>query len=574
MQAQETSPRLWKFHGGVHLPEEKELSNQKPVVDATLPKRLVIPLGQHIGAPSRPCVKVGDRVLKGQMLGEPQGYVSAPVHASSSGVVVAITAHAMPHPSGLPALCVIIDTDGEDAWTPDLPEPVADFQQLDADSLRARVRMAGIVGLGGASFPSSVKLSPGKDQPIDTLVLNGAECEPYITCDDMLMRERAEDIVTGARIILHLLGAERCLIGIEDNKPEAIAAMRAAVAEQQARTPARLEVLVIPTLYPSGGEKQLIRILTGKEVPTHGIPAQIGVVCQNVGTVAAVADAVLRGQPLIERFVTLSGRGIARPGNFRVRVGTLASELVAASGGYNGELAKLVAGGPMMGVNLRDDAVPITKATNCILALTPAESPDPGPALPCIRCGQCADACPVNLLPQQLYWHARAKDLDKVQDYNLFDCIECGCCAHVCPAHIPLVQYYRYAKNESWAREREKQAAERAKQRHEARAARLERQERERKAKLRKKKEAITPKTKAVPGKAAAVGGAEKSPGAAPAPAPAPAQKPEVDSEVDQEQTTQQPASARSSGPQSETSAPMRQSVASQRETDTAGSET
>ncbi|WPL18513.1 Nitrogen fixation protein RnfC [Thiorhodovibrio winogradskyi] len=524
-QATRPAPKLWKFHGGVHLPDEKALSNQTGVAAAVLPKRLVIPLSQHIGAPARPCVQVGDHVFKGQMIGEPQGYVSAPVHASSSGTVVAIEPHAMPHPSGLPAPAIIIETDGQDTWAPDLPEPVADFHQLDADALRARIRLAGAVGLGGASFPTSVKLNPGKDQPIDTLVLNGVECEPYITCDDLLMRDRAADIITGARIILHLLGAERCLIGIEDNKPEAIAAMRQAVAEQQAQTQARIEVLAIPTLYPSGGEKQLIRILTGQEVPSHGIPAQIGIVCQNVGTVAAITDAVLRGHPLVERYVTVTGRGIARPGNFRVRVGTLASELIAASGGYSGELAKLIAGGPMMGVNLQSDRVPITKATNCILALTPAESPDPGPAMPCIRCGQCAQACPANLLPQQMYWHARAKDLDKVQDYNLFDCIECGCCAHVCPAHIPLVQYYRFAKNESWAREREKQASERAKQRHEAREARLERQERERKAKLRKKKEAITPKTKTVPGKSAAVGGAGQSGGSVPPTAPESAQQ-------------------------------------------------
>jgi electron transport complex protein RnfC len=256
----------------------------------------------------------------------------------------------------------------------------------------------------------------------------------------------------------------------------------------------------VPTLYPSGGEKQLIRILTGREVPSHGIPAQIGVVCQNVGTAAAVADAVLRGQPLIERLVTVTGRGVVEPRNYRVPIGTPAESLIAASGGYSGDLAKLVAGGPMMGFRLETDVVPITKATNCLLALTPAESPDPGAPLPCIRCGRCAEVCPANLLPQQLYWHARAKELDKVQDYNLFDCIECGCCAHVCPSHIPLVQYYRFAKTESWAREQEKRAADHARERHAAREARLERQERERKAKLRKKKEAV-----------AAGGGAPKS---------------------------------------------------------------
>jgi electron transport complex protein RnfC len=320
-------------------------------------------------------------------------------------------------------------------------------------------------------------------------VINGAECEPYITCDDLLMREQASDIIDGVRIMLHVIAAKKAVIGVEDNKPEAAQALRAAI--ESAAVGDRVEVAVIPTLYPSGGEKQLIRILTGKEVPSHGIPAQVGIVCQNVGTTAAVADAVLHGRPLIERLVTVTGRAVAEPRNYRVPIGALGETLIAASGGYRGEIAKLVSGGPMMGFRLETDAVPITKATNCLLALTTDESPDPGPALPCIRCGRCAEVCPANLLPQQLYWHARAKELDKVQDFNLFDCIECGCCAHVCPSHIPLVQYYRFAKTESWAREQEKRAADHARERHAAREARLERQERERKAKLRKKKEAV-----------------------------------------------------------------------------------
>ena len=491
-QTTASTRKLWTFHGGIHPPEEKTLSNQTAPLDAPLPAQLIIPLQQHIGAPAQPCVQVGERVLKGQCIGQAQGYISAPVHASSSGVVRAIEPHPIPHPSGMPGLCIVIDTDGEDTWG-ELPEPLTDFTACTADQLRTRIREAGIVGMGGASFPTNVKLNPGADQPISTLILNGVECEPYITCDDWLMRERAADVLAGARIMRHLTGAQQVLIGIEDNKPEAAESLRQALASDPDPS---IEVVVIPTRYPSGGEKQLIKILTGQEVPSHGIPAQIGIVCQNVGTAAAVADAVLRGRPLIERLVTISGRGIAQPQNYRTRVGTLASELVEASGGYRLPLAKLIAGGPMMGIGLDSARVPILKATNCILALKPGETPDPGAALPCIRCGRCADACPVSLLPQQLYWHARAQDLDKVQDYNLFDCIECGCCAHVCPSHIPLVQYYRYAKTESWAREREQRAAERAKQRHEARTARLERQARERQAKLRKKKEAMAPSAK------------------------------------------------------------------------------
>jgi len=500
----ERKRKLWAFHGGVHLPDEKALSNQAPLQDAPIPPQLVIPLQQHIGAPARACVQVGERVLKGQPIGEAQGYISAPVHASSSGTVSAIESRKIPHPSGLSAPCVVIDTDGEDTWA-ELPVPLTDFTAEDPGRLRERIRLSGIVGMGGASFPSNVKLNPGKDQPIRTLVINGAECEPYITCDDLLMRKHAADVVDGLRIMLHIVGAAECLVGIEDNKPEAIAAMRAAVVAAGAGE--RVAVVEIPTLYPSGGEKQLIRILTGKEVPSHGIPAQIGVVCQNVGTAAAVADAVLRGRPLVERLVTLTGRGLAAPRNYRVPIGTPAAALVAASGGYAGELATLVAGGPMMGFRLDSDAVPITKAVNCILALTPAESPDPGEPLACIRCGRCAEVCPAQLLPQQMYWHARAKDLDKVQDYNLFDCIECGCCAHVCPSHIPLVQYYRYAKTESWAREQERRASEHARQRHAARQARLERQARERQVKLRRQKE-LAAANKA--GQSGAAGGDDK----------------------------------------------------------------
>jgi Na+-translocating ferredoxin:NAD+ oxidoreductase subunit C len=480
--------RLWQFHGGTHPPDEKDLSTGRAVTAAPLPSYLTIPLQQHIGAPAKPLVRVGDWVLKGQRIAEAQGYVSAPIHASSSGTVAAVEERPVPHPSGLGATCIVIKTNGLDEWAK-LPEPLENYEDLDPTLVRERIRWAGIVGLGGAAFPASVKLNPGPRQPIRTLIVNGAECEPYITCDDMLMRERSGDIARGIRIVLHLLGAQECLIGIEDNKPEAIESMRLAIAESDLDE--STHICPIPTLYPSGGEKQLIRILTGKEVPTNGIPAEIGILCQNVASVAAVAAAVLEGKPLISRYVTLSGRGIGEPQNLEVLIGTPIRELIQAAGGLDGEVRKLVLGGPMMGFALESEEIPVTKAANCILALTAEEAPAPGPALPCIRCSRCADVCPAGLLPQQMYWYARSKDLEKVQDYNLFDCIECGCCAQVCPSHIPLVQYYRYAKTESWAREQEKRAAEHARARHEAREARLERMERERKAKLHTKKKAL-----------------------------------------------------------------------------------
>lgn len=481
--------RLWRFRGGIHLPAEKALSTGRPVAAAPVPSFLTIPLQQHVGLPALPLVRVGDWVLKGQRIAAPQGTMSAPVHASSSGRVIAIEARPVPHPSGLGGTCIVIRTDGLDQWAR-RPKPLENYRDLDAPTLRERIRWAGIVGLGGAAFPTSVKLDPEPHHSIWTLILNGAECEPYITCDDMLMREHAGRIVQGASIVMHLLRVRECLIGIEDNKPQAIEAMRLAVAESDIGQ--FTQVCAIPTLYPSGGEKQLIRVLTGKEVPTKGAPAQIGVLCQNVASLASVAEAVIAGKPPVARYVTLSGRGIREPRNFKVRIGTPVADLIRAAGGLTGEVRKLVLGGPMMGFTLHSDQVPVTKGTNCILALTDQEAPAPRPVQPCIRCGKCAEVCPVSLLPQQLYWYTRAKDLDKVQDHNLFDCIECGCCSQVCPSHIPLVQYYRYAKAEIRSREQDQRTAEHARARYEARTARLERLEQARKAKLRRKQEALT----------------------------------------------------------------------------------
>ncbi|KAB7623199.1 electron transport complex subunit RsxC [Alkalilimnicola sp. S0819] len=479
--------KLFRFPGGLRLAGRKKLSNTTTIRPAPVPAELTVPLGQHIGAVPEVLVKVGDTVGKGQMLARPDGYVSAAVHAPSSGTVTAIESRPVPHPSGLSAPCVVIRTDGEDRWA-ELPAPISDWEQRDPAELRQRVREAGIVGLGGAAFPSSVKLNPGPGAVVEDLILNGAECEPYISCDDRLMRERAEQIVGGLRIIRHALQARRCTIGVEDNKPEAIAALREALSAAGERDVA---VAAVPTRYPAGGEKQLIQVLTGREVPSGGLPLQIGVVCHNVGTAAAVYQAVVEGRPLISRVLTVTGAGVAAPANLEVRIGTPFSALIEYCGGYTPEVDRLLMGGPMMGFAVQDDLVPVIKATNCVLAGSGAEFPRPAEALPCIRCGACADACPVSLLPQQLYWHARAGDFDKTQEHELFDCIECGACAYVCPSQIPLVQYFRYAKSEIAEQERERKKADLARDRYEFRLERLEREKQEQAEKRRKKKEAL-----------------------------------------------------------------------------------
>ena len=480
------TPRtLWQFPGGLELPGHKALSSGQPIRQASLPKRLILPLQQHIGAPATPVVQVGDKVLKGDLLASPDGFVSAPIHASTSGTVVAIEEHPVPHPSGLSALCIVLESDGEDRWRERRPHP--DFDTLDPSELRNLIRDAGIVGLGGAGFPAFIKLNPGARTSIDTLILNGAECEPFISCDDMLMQERAEEVVLGARIMRHALNAKHCLVGIEDNKPKAIAAIRSAL--QRLNQP-EIEVIEIPSRYPAGGEKQLIRVLTGKEVPSQGLPIDVNVVCHNVATAASIYRAVEKDEPLLSRIVTITGHAATQPQNLEVLIGTPIDEVLAQAGGDNGQAHRLILGGPMMGFELQQRHLPLTKTANCLLLATQQDAPKRQAISDCIRCGQCAQVCPMRLLPQQLYWHARAKDFEKIQDYDLFDCIECGCCSHVCPAQLPLVQFYRFAKTHIWAQEREKQLADQARERHEFRLFRQER-EKEEKAARHKAKAAV-----------------------------------------------------------------------------------
>ncbi len=477
------SSPLSKFFGGLKLPGFKSISMSQATEDAPLPKLLTLPLKQHIGHAAEAIVKIGDQVLKGQMIAAAQDYVSTPIHAPSSGKVIAIEKRLVPHPSGIPADCIVIETDGEERWTE--LSPHTNYRQLDASALRNVIRDAGIVGLGGAGFPSFIKLNPGPGNIINTLILNGAECEPYITCDAMLMQEQSRKIIDGLNIMRHALQVEYCVIAIEDNKRAAHTMLVNALQEHEAEY---IDIIQIPTLYPAGGEKQLIKTITGKEVPSHGLPINIGVVCHNVATAAAIATAVLEGKPLISRYVTVTGEGVDHPRNLNVLMGTAFSELIDLCG-KNSKAEEFIMGGPMMGFDVAGDSVPVIKTSNCILVKSKAEKTDY--VMPCIRCGQCADVCPAQLLPQQLYWYARAKNFDKTQDYNLFDCIECGCCSYVCPSHIPLVQYYRFAKTEIWAQEEEKKSSDIARQRHEFRQFRMERKKAENEERKRQKRELL-----------------------------------------------------------------------------------
>ncbi|WP_320165924.1 electron transport complex subunit RsxC [Methylophaga sp.] len=477
---------LGSFPGGLKLPGHKKRSTQTPIRKTPLAKRLILPLQQHIGSAAIPIVEVGDKVLKGQRIARADGHVSVCLHAPSSGTIAAINEQPIPHPSGLTAPCITIETDGEDRWIE--REPVKDYRSLSTHEIRQIVRDAGIVGLGGAGFPSFIKLNPGVHHTVETLLLNGAECEPYISCDDMLMRERADGILDGIEIMQYALRAREVIVAIEDNKPQAISAMELALASRPDMHNTRL--VVVPTRYPTGGEKQLIQVVTGKEVPSDGLPIDLGIVSHNMGTAYAVGRAIFHGEPLISRIVTVTGKDVTHAGNFETLFGTPISELLAYAETQREPDEAFILGGPMMGFNLSGDNLPVTKTANCILAGVEDAAPAQEP-LPCIRCGDCASACPASLLPQQLYWHSRAKDFDQTRDYNLFDCIECGCCDYVCPSKIPLVSYFRFAKTEIMNQERERKKSDLARDRFETRQARLEREQREKEERQRQRKAAL-----------------------------------------------------------------------------------
>ncbi len=490
-------PKLHPFHGGLHLDGHKAESLTRGLQQATMPERLFLPLRQHIGDHNKPLVEVGNRVLKGHVIAANSALICAAVHAPTSGTISAIENYPVAHPSGHTDICIVIEVDGKD----EAVEPsLADLDNLTPGEMIELICRAGIVGLGGAAFPTSPKMSRGNVHGIETLIINGVECEPYISCDDSLMRHYAAEAIRGTAYLQQILTPRTTLIAIEDDKPEAIAAMTKALAKQ---TLANTEIVPIPTIYPSGGEKQLVQILTGKEVPHRQLAFDIGLFCQNVGTCVAITLALEQDQPLLSRVVTITGDNVKHPGNWEVRLGTPISHLIELAGGYlHGDNGHLVMGGPMMGFSLSESQVPIVKASNCIMVMREETIPKtPGHHDECIRCSKCTEVCPAQLLPQQLYWHARAKAYERTREFHLFDCIECGCCSTVCPSRIPLVQYYRAAKSEIRAAQKAQMKSDRARVRFEFREKRLQLKKQQVEERRRLKREALQKKSQPGAGK-------------------------------------------------------------------------
>lgn len=429
---------LATFKGGTHPPEKKELSKDSPIEVPPEPDKVIIPLSQHTGAPCKPAVNVGDVVKKGQLIGTPEGFVSAAVHSSVSGKVIAIENIQLP--TGRFSQAIVIENDKQNEWTTLRDNP--DYMSLSPDELKNKIKEAGIVGLGGAAFPTHVKLSPPKEKPIDIVILNGAECEPYLTADYRLMIEKTSEIVEGLKILMKILGVKRGIIGIEDNKPDAIAKMKEAVRGIEG-----IEVWALKVKYPQGAEKMLIKATTGREVPPRGLPMDVGVVVQNIGTAFAIYEAVRYGKPLIERVVTVTGEGIKNPKNLMAKIGTPISQLIEFCGGFNNNVSKIVAGGPMMGFALPGLNAPVTKGTSGILVMSDSEVIHTEDFKPCIRCGRCVDACPMGLMPSMLSILGEKGFYEEMKEYNLFDCFECGTCAFVCPSKRPIVQLVRLGKS-------------------------------------------------------------------------------------------------------------------------------
>ncbi|MGX5202004.1 electron transport complex subunit RsxC [Aliikangiella sp. IMCC44632] len=467
-------PAIGRFNGGIHPEEYKEPSKHETISELASPNRLYIPIGKD---PILHC-SIGDTVSQGQVLVTAKSDATPPIHAPLDAIVLDILEHSVGHPSGLKQPCILLEKSSEHPPQQTLLEPL-DWQTVDAESLLERVKAAGIVGLGGATFPTHIKLNA---RPIKHLIINAMECEPYITCDDRLLQEKADQVILGAIIAAKIVSAEKIDFAIEDNKKEAIAALAKVLQSQYPNE--NIKVVVAPTKYPSGGEKQTIQLVTGQQLTQGQLPASMGLLVQNVATVHAIFQAVVNATPLVSRVVTITGNLVTPAGNYIVPFGTPISHIMSQLKIKSVANQSVIIGGPLMGVSVTDLATPVTKATNCLifnhqnadekLWLTQASEHQA-----CIRCGECDKTCPVDLLPQQLYWFSQSDQWEKVEQQGLFDCIECGACAYVCPSEIPLVQYYRYAKSNIKSNQQKQLVAERAKQRYDFRQLRLERAKQE-----------------------------------------------------------------------------------------------
>ncbi len=477
---------LHRFPGGLRLRHNKRVACRHAVARPALPTQLAVPMLQQAGPPAEPVVDVGDTVLKGQLIGADPSGLGARVHAPTSGTIVAVDDGPISHVTGQPGMRVVIDTDGRDQWT--TLDPVDDWRTEDPATLRAHIDMAGVVGLGGAVFPTFRKVDGAHAAGIHTLIVNGAECEPWIACDEMLMREHPRRVVTGTRVLMRASGADEAVIAIEDQMGAVQSALEQAAAELGDN---QVRIVRIPTIYPEGGERQLIQTLTGREVPAGGLPQDLGVLVQNVATVEAARAAIIEGKPMIERHVTVTGDGVAEPRNWLALLGTPVAHLVAASGGYTSAAQRLVIGGPMMGYALGRDDAPLVKAGNCILVLTENNVRPTQPEMPCIRCGECSRVCPARLMPQELQFFIRSGQLDAATDISLEACIECGCCDFVCPSHIPLAEWFRHGKAEARHLARERAFADHSRERHQAREARLAEARAEKEARMARRKEKL-----------------------------------------------------------------------------------
>ncbi|WP_444994103.1 electron transport complex subunit RsxC [Aliikangiella sp. IMCC44359] len=482
-----------KFHGGIHPQEFKTLSNDRPIEKVNLPQQLIIPIQQSIGDSGKIIVSVGDKISSGQLLVDNNEVFGANIHSPLCGEITAIKPQYIGHPSGMKQLAISLKVDSKTITNFKAPSPQPDWKNSSAEDLLKQIKASGIVGLGGATFPTSVKLSA---TPINTLIVNAMECEPYITCDDRLLREQPENIILGAQIAAKIVNAKSIIFAIEDNKTEAINVLSKAIKQLSSKTSTvKITIKVAPTKYPSGGEKQTIELITGKQLPAGQLPASMGILIQNVATLHAVYQAIIYEKPLIDRLVTLTGNLIQKAGNYWIPFGMTINDIMSQFNIDTSRCERVIIGGPLMGQSVNDFNVPITKATNCLIF----NSKDVDEKLwltqstqhqECIRCSECEKVCPVELLPQQLYWFSQSDQWENLENQGLFDCIECGACAYVCPSEIPLVQYYRYGKSVIRTNKNKQMLSEKAKQRFEFREMRLARAKAERALKHQRAAEA------------------------------------------------------------------------------------